>query len=1255
MKKIIGLFLLCVAFLSIQGISYAQSGAPNGINYQAVIRNNLGTLVANTPVAIRINIRQNSASGVVIFSEKHLVTTTQYGLVNFVIGAGTFLNGGPFATINWGNGPYYLDLGVAFSGLPNPTTYMAYGTQQMMSVPFALYAKSSGNLLNQWKYGTGVPAVNLGTTGDYYLDTATGNVYSKTNGTMWILISNIMGPQGPLGLTGAQGIQGVPGPTGATGPIGITGPAGSTGAQGPQGIQGLTGPTGLTGPAGAQGIQGIQGVAGATGPIGPTGPIGLTGAAGATGAQGIQGVAGPTGPAGAVGATGPAGAQGIQGATGLLPSGAAAGNTTYWNGSQWVVNNSNIFNNGAEVGIGTVNPNTSAKLDVESTTQGFLPPRMTTTQRNAIASPAAGLTIYNTTVNCLQWWNGTIWYDGCGNNTAVQPQYPAGTVHCAGATTVVDVTNPTTGKIWMDRNLGTSQVAASSYDVNSYGDLYQWGRGADGHQCRPSPTTATLSSIDQVAHGFFILAPNVPEDWRSPQNANLWQGVNGVNNPCPSGYRIPTETEMNAERLSWSVNTSVGGFASPLKWTLAGFRTYDTGTLVQVGSSGNYWSSTVSGTYSRSFYFSSSNAAFVDDRRADGYSVRCLKDASAIPAAVGTLNCGGATLTGNLFNGSVASGVSVSVPYTAGNGGSYAAQSISSTGVVGLTATLAVGTLANGAGSLTYSITGTPTTSGTATFAITVGGQSCAFTVSVGAAQPQYPAGTVHCSGATTVVDVTNPTTGKIWMDRNLGATQVATSSTDVNSYGDLYQWGRGADGHQCRTSPTTATLSSIDQPAHGNFILAPNAPYDWRSPQNANLWQGVNGVNNPCPSGYRLPTETEINAERLSWSQNNSVGAFASPLKWTLAGYRHHSIGSLNSVGTNGRYWSSSVSGTYSRHLDFGSSSAIMDDLYRANVISVRCLKDASAIPAAVGALNCGSATLTGNLYNGSVASGVSASVPYTAGNGGSYAAQTISSTGVVGLTATLGAGTLANGAGSLTYTITGTPTTSGTASFAITVGGQSCSFTVSVAAIGQYPAGTVHCAGATTVVDVTNPTTGKIWMDRNLGATQVATSSTDANAYGDLYQWGRRADGHQCRTSPTTTTLSSVDQPAHGNFILAPNAPNDWRSPQNANLWQGVNGVNNPCPSGYRVPTETEINAERLSWSQYNSVGAFASPLKWTLAGYRTTNSGTLTIVGSSGYYWSSTVSGTYSRGLGFNSSLANMNDDNRAYGFSVRCLKD
>ena len=188
---------------------------------------------------------------------------------------------------------------------------------------------------------------------------------------------------------------------------------------------------------------------------------------------------------------------------------------------------------------------------------------------------------------------------------------------------------------------------------------------------------------------------------------------------------------------------------------------------------------------------------------------------------------------------------------------------------------------------------------------------------------------------------VLNPTTGKTWMDRNLGATQVATSSTDAAAYGDLYQWGRGTDGHQIRTSATTVTLSSIDQPAHGNFILAPSVPYDWRSPQNTNLWQGVNGVNNPCPSGYRIPTETELNTERLSWSVNTSVGAFASALKLPMAGYRNYSNGSLDYFGPNGYCWSSTVSSTGSRLLNFNSSNALMNTYFRANGFAVRCLKD--------------------------------------------------------------------------------------------------------------------------------------------------------------------------------------------------------------------------------------------------------------------------------------------------------------------------
>ncbi len=733
MKKTLS-FLL---FLSVTIISTSLNAqAPNGINYQAVIRTNTGTLASNQPVVIRARILQTTANGTAVYSERHNLTTDQFGLVNFVIGSGVpFAPFTPasFANLNWGNGPYFLELGVAFTNQVNPVVYMPYGTQQMMSVPYALYAKSSGNLLNQWSYGAGAPLAASGNIGDYYLDTATGNVYSKLNNTTWGLISNITGPQG------------------------------------------------LTGPAG---------------------------------------VAGPQGP---------------QGPAGLLTSGSVAGNTPYWNGSQWVVNGTNFYNNGSNLGVGTTSPHASALTDMTSTTQGFLPPRMTTVQRNAIASPAVGLTIYNTTVNCLQWWNGTVWYDGCGNNAP--PAAALSTINCAGAT-----------------------------------------------------TTGTLTS---------------------------GAAANGVSTAI--SYTGGNAGTYGAQSVS---STGVVGLTA----TLAA------GTLANGNGSVTY---TITGTPA-----SAGTASFAITL--GGQSCSFTVNVSAPAAALSTLNCAGATTTGTLTSGAAANGVSTAISYTGGNAGTYGAQSVSSTGVVGLTATLAAGTLANGNGSVSYTITGTPASAGTASFAITVGGQSCSFTVSVAAAQPQYPANSVFCAaGATVIVDVTNPTTGLTWMNRNLGASQVASSSTDQNAYGDLYQWGRRADGHQCRTSSTTATLSSVDQPALGNFILAPNAPYDWRSPQNVNLWQGVNGVNNPCPSGYRLPTETELNNERLSWSSNNGAGAFAAPLKWTLAGYRISGAGSLNAVGTAGYYWSSTVSVTYSRGLRVLSSVADMYDYHRANGFSVRCLKN--------------------------------------------------------------------------------------------------------------------------------------------------------------------------------------------------------------------------------------------------------------------------------------------------------------------------
>ncbi len=178
---------------------------------------------------------------------------------------------------------------------------------------------------------------------------------------------------------------------------------------------------------------------------------------------------------------------------------------------------------------------------------------------------------------------------------------------------------------------------------------------------------------------------------------------------------------------------------------------------------------------------------------------------------------------------------------------------------------------------------------------------------------------------------------------------------------------------------------------------------------------------------------------------------------------------------------------------------------------------------------------------------------------------------------------------------------------------------------------------------------------MDRNLGASQVATSSTDETSYGDLFQWGRGDDSHQGRSSGTINIQSVTDNPGHGDFIIA---FEDWRSTKNHNLWQGISSINNPCPSGFRVPTEGELNAERTSWNSNNEAGAFASALKLSMGGYRLFSDASLFNVDTYGFYWSGTVISTGSRGirvLFFESTDSNWVNSSRSNGCSVRCIKD
>ncbi len=203
------------------------------------------------------------------------------------------------------------------------------------------------------------------------------------------------------------------------------------------------------------------------------------------------------------------------------------------------------------------------------------------------------------------------------------------------------------------------------------------------------------------------------------------------------------------------------------------------------------------------------------------------------------------------------------------------------------------------------------------------------------------------------------------------------------------------------------------------------------------------------------------------------------------------------------------------------------------------------------------------------------------------------------------------------------------------------------------------------TLTIEITTVTSGegRIWMDRNLGASQVATDNTDAAAYGDLYQWGRFTEGHQIRTSGATLTQATTSTPGAGNdwdgLFITPDGESDWLSSPNSNLWQGLAGTNNPCPSGFRIPTQAEWDAEITSWGSgnANAAGAFASPLKLTIGGFRARTSGEIAEADIKGYYWTSATDGIATYFLLIDSEVAITGPiaGARADGYSVRCIKD
>ena len=637
-------FYAIIIFLLFSATVSAQ--APSGFKYQAVLRDARGNTKANTKVTIIIDILQGSTSGIKVYSETHNVTTDTYGLINLEIGKGTSTLGS-ISGIDWSEGPYFIR--VTVDGIE-------MGTNQLLSVPYALYAKSAGNGFSgsyndltakpllfdgTWASLTGKPVfATVSTSGSYNDLTNKPVIFSGA----W------------ASLTGK--------PTYAT--------VASTGSYNdllnkPIIFNGTW--TSLTGKPST--------IAG----------YGITDAVTITGDQTI------------------------------------AGNKTLSDRLSVMGNTS----------VGTATPETSAVLDVSSTSQGFLPPRMTYVQKSAIASPVAGLVVWCS--NCgnsgeLQVYNGTVWTNMIGgtataslpviatNETVTLVTQTSATIggnitsdggspvtsrgvcwNITGNPTILLSTKTTDGtgtgvfissvtgltagatyyvRAYATSSLGTSYgsstlfttlspaIMVTDIDGNVYNTVnigqqiwmtenMKTTKYSDGTIIPLVNNQTIWDALTETSKAYCWYADDISNkdtygalySWSAAMNGSSSSTANpsGVQGVCPTGWHLPSDAEWS--QLESFLGTNAGGKLKEINTThwrtpnagatnesgfigLPGGNRHIDGVFYDIGSYGYWWSATAINSTranNRALYYYLTNLGkdFQDDK-VYGYSVRCIKN-----------------------------------------------------------------------------------------------------------------------------------------------------------------------------------------------------------------------------------------------------------------------------------------------------------------------------------------------------------------------------------------------------------------------------------------------------------------------------------------------------------------------------------------------------------------------------------------------------------------------------------------------------